>query len=297
MKIVAITASMKDGTGLKEFAKQFPTRFYDIGIAEQHALTMAAGMATEGMIPFVPIYSSFYQRAYDQVIHDIALQNLPVIMCVDRAGIVGADGETHQGMLDMAFFRLVPNLVIMAPKNFKELENMLEFAIKLKRPVVIRYPRGGESKNSELNDKNLKLEIGKAETLKNGTDVTIIAIGNMVSRALEVAKELEAKKRSVEVINARFLKPLDKTTISKSIKKTKFAVTIEDGTKINGLGTAVKELIVDDKIRGIKFKSFAYPDEFIPHGSVNELEDLYNMSTKKIASEINKECEVYKKNK
>ena len=296
-KIVAITASMKDGTGLKEFAKQFPNRFYDIGIAEQHALTMAAGMATEGMIPFVPIYSSFYQRAYDQVIHDIALQNLPVIMCVDRAGIVGADGETHQGMLDMAFFRLVPNLVIMAPKNFKELENMLEFAIKLKRPVVIRYPRGGESKNSELNDKNLKLEIGKAETLKNGTDVTIIAIGNMVSRALEVAKELEAKKRSVEVINARFLKPLDKITISKSIKKTKFAVTIEDGTKINGLGTAVKELIVDDKIRGIKFKSFAYPDEFIPHGSVNELEDLYNMSTKKIASEINKECEVYKKNK
>ena len=296
-KIVAITASMKDGTGLKEFAKQFPNRFYDIGIAEQHALTMAAGMAQEGMIPFVPIYSSFYQRAYDQVIHDIALQNLPVIMCVDRAGIVGADGETHQGMLDMAFFRLVPNLVIMAPKNFKEFENMLEFAVKLKRPVVIRYPRGGESKNSELNDKNLKLEIGKAETLKNGTDVTIIAIGNMVSRALEVAKELEAKKRSVEVINARFLKPLDKITISKSIKKTKFAVTIEDGTKINGLGTAVKELIVDDKIRGIKFKSFAYPDEFIPHGSVNELEDLYNMSTKKIASEINKECEVYKKNK
>lgn len=296
-KIVAITASMKDGTGLKEFAKQFPTRFYDIGIAEQHALTMAAGMATEGMIPFVPIYSSFYQRAYDQVIHDIALQNLPVVMCVDRAGLVGADGETHQGMLDMAFFRLVPNLIIMAPKNFKELESMLEFAVNAKRPVVIRYPRGGESKNSELNDKNLKLEIGKAETLKNGTDVTIIAIGNMVSRALEVAKELEAKKRSVEVINARFLKPLDKTTISKSIKKTKFAVTIEDGTKINGLGTAVKELIVDDKIRGIKFKSFAYPDEFIPHGSVNELEDLYNMSTKKIASEINKECEVYKKNK
>ena len=296
-KIVAITASMKDGTGLKEFAKQFPTRFYDIGIAEQHALTMAAGMATEGMIPVVPIYSSFYQRAYDQVIHDIALQNLPVVMCVDRAGLVGADGETHQGMLDMAFFKLVPNLVIMAPKNFKELESMLEFAVNAKRPVVIRYPRGGEDNLPELKEKNLKLEIGKAETLKNGTDITIIAIGKMVARALEIAKELEAKKKSVEVINARFLKPLDKTTISKSIKKTKFAVTIEDGTKINGLGTAVKELIVDDKIRGIKFKSFAYPDEFIPHGSVNELEDLYNMSTKKIASEINKECEVYKKNK
>lgn len=294
-KIVAITASMKDGTGLREFAKQFPTRFYDIGIAEQHALTMAAGMAIEGMIPVVPIYSSFYQRAYDQVIHDIALQNLPVVMCVDRAGIVGADGETHQGMLDMAFFRLVPNLVIMAPKNFKELENMLEFAINLKRPVVIRYPRGGEAKCSELNTKNIKLEIGRAETIKNGTDITIVAIGNMVARALDVAKELEKEKLSVEVINARFLKPLDKSTISKSIKKTKHVVTIEDGTKINGLATAVKELIVDDKIRGIKVKTFAYPDDFIPHGSVNELEDLYNMSTKKIASAIKTDATWLKK--
>ena len=143
-RIVAITASMKDGTGLRMFQKEFPKRFFDIGIAEQHAITMAAGMAKEGMIPVVPIYSSFYQRAYDQVIHDVAMQNLHVIMCVDRAGVVCADGETHQGTLDMAFFRLVPNLVIMAPKDFKELEDMLEFAIKLDRPIVIRYPRGGE---------------------------------------------------------------------------------------------------------------------------------------------------------
>ncbi len=286
-KIVAVTASMKDGTGLNEFAKQFPNRFYDIGIAEQHALTMAAGMAIEGMIPVVPIYSSFYQRAYDQVIHDIAMQNLPVVMCVDRAGIVGADGETHQGTLDLAFFRLVPNLVIMAPKDFKELEDMLEFAVNLKRPVVIRYPRGFEEKGIEYNKNNKgKIEIAKAETLKSGNDITIVAIGKMVSYAMKVANILENKNKSVEVINARFLKPLDDVTISKSIKKTKNVVTIEDGTIINGLGTAVKELIIDNNIRGVKVKAFGYPDDFIQHGSVQELEDLYNLTPNKIAENI-----------
>ncbi len=297
-KIVAITASMKDGTGLREFQKQFPKRFFDVGIAEQHALTMAAGMAQEGMIPFVPIYSSFYQRAYDQVIHDIAMQNLPVIMCVDRAGIVGADGETHQGMLDMAFFRLVPNLVIMAPKNFRELEDMLEFAIKLKRPVVIRYPRGEEEKDQDIKENtNSKIELGKAEVLKSGTDITIVAIGKMVPRALKVARELAKKKKSVEVINARFLKPLDDNIIMKSIKRTKYVVTIEDGTKINGLATAVKELIVDKNIRSVRVKTFAYPDEYIRHGTVTELENLYNMSTKKIVEEIEKDIVSSKKNK
>ena len=155
-KIVAITASMKDGTGLTRFSQEFPNRFFDIGIAEQHALGLAAGMAMDGMIPVVPIYSSFYQRAYDQVIHDIALQNLPVIMCVDRAGIVGADGETHQGTLDMAFFRLVPNLTILAPKDFQELEDMLAFAVELKKPVVIRYPRGGEDKEPFEKHENIE---------------------------------------------------------------------------------------------------------------------------------------------
>ena len=297
-KIVAVTASMKDGTGLREFQKQFPTRFFDVGIAEQHALTMAAGMAQEGMIPVVPIYSSFYQRGYDQVIHDICMQNLPVVMCVDRAGIVGADGETHQGMLDMAFFRLVPNIVIMAPKNFRELEEMLDFAINLKRPVVIRYPRGSEEKDQDIKENaKIKIEIGKAETLKNGTDMTIIAIGKMVPRALKVARELEEKKKSVEVINARFLKPLDENTIMKSIKRTKYVVTIEDGTKIDGLATAVKELIVDKNIRGVRMKTFAYPDEYIRHGTVAELENLYNMSAKKIANEIEKDTVSHKKNK
>ncbi len=272
-RIVAITASMKDGTGLTKFQKEFPNRFFDIGIAEQHALGMAAGMAKEGMIPVVPIYSSFYQRAYDQVIHDIVLQNLPVIMCVDRAGVVGADGETHQGTLDMAFFRVVPHLIIMAPKDFKELEDMLEFAVNLNKPVVIRYPRGGEE-NTKFK-KHEVLKLGKAEILKEGKDISIIAIGKRVAKAMEIAEKLKEKGIDIEVINARFLKPLDKETIKKSIEKTKNVITMEDGTEINGLGTAVEELIVEENIQNIKMKKYAWPDEFIKHGSVEELENIY----------------------
>ena len=270
-KIVAITAAMKDGTGLTEFANKFPDRFFDVGIAEQHALCMAAGMAKEGMKPVVPIYSSFYQRGYDQVIHDIAIQKLPVVMCVDRAGIVGADGETHQGLLDMAFFRIVPNLTIMAPKDFVEFENMIEFAIKLGKPVVIRYPRGGEDKYKF--NKEEKIELGKAETLTYGKNATIIAIGKTVSKAVKIAEKLE----KVEVINARFLKPLDVEKIKESIAKTKNVIVIEDGTSVGGLTTAIKELIVDENLKNIKFKSFAYPDKFIEHGSVEELEKRYNV--------------------
>ena len=270
-KILAITAAMKDGTGLTEFANKFPDRFFDVGIAEQHALCMAAGMAKEGMKPVVPIYSSFYQRGYDQVIHDIAIQKLPVVMCVDRAGIVGADGETHQGLLDMAFFRIVPNLTIMAPKDFVEFENMIEFAIKLGKPVVIRYPRGGEDKYKF--NKEEKIELGKAETLTYGKNATIIAIGKTVSKAVKIAEKLE----KVEVINARFLKPLDVEKIKESIAKTKNVIVIEDGTSVGGLTTAIKELIVDENLKNIKFKSFAYPDKFIEHGSVEELEKRYNV--------------------
>lgn len=278
-KIVAITAAMKDGTGLSEFQKQFPKRFFDVGIAEQHAVAMAAGMAKEGLIPVVPIYSSFYQRAYDQVIHDIAMQNLPVIMCVDRAGIVGADGETHQGLLDMAFFKLVPNLTIMAPKDFRELEEMLEFAINLKKPVVIRYPRGGEDAKIKF-EKHDKIELGTSETLQEGNDITIIAIGKMVAKAMHLANKIksentEKNKKSVEVINARFLKPFDTEKIKKSIEKTKSVITIEDGTCVGGLATTVKELIVDNNIQNVKIKTIAYPDKFIEHGTADELEKMY----------------------
>ena len=304
-KIVAITASMKDGTGLKKFKEEFPKRFFDIGIAEQHAITLAAGMAKEGVIPVVPIYSSFYQRAYDQVIHDVAIQNLPVVMCVDRAGLVGADGETHQGMLDMAFFRLVPNLTIMAPSDFKELEDMLEFAINLEKPVVIRYPRGGESKTKINNHE--KIKFGKAEIIKidesnsiensdkvaadknfknteiiENKKITIIAIGNQAPKAVAIATKLQEKNVQVEVINARFLKPLDTETIKDSILRTRNVITIEDGTCINGLATAVKELIVDEGLQNVKFKAFAYPDEYIKHGTVPELEEIYGMDASNI---------------
>ena len=289
-KIVAITAAMKDGTGMKKFQEKFPERFFDVGIAEQHALCLAAGMAKEGVVPFVSIYSSFYQRGYDQIIHDIAIQNLPVIMCVDRAGIVGADGETHQGMLDMAFFRLVPNLVIMAPKNFKELEQMMEYAVELKKPVIIRYPRGGENTNlwDNYKEKSKEIKIGKSEKLSNGNDLTIIAIGKTVEKALIIEKELKNKKIDAEVINARFLKPIDKETILKSILKTKNVVTIEDGTSINGLGTAIKELIVDENLEKIQLKTFAYPDKFIEHGSVEQIEKKYGQDVESIIREIEK---------
>lgn len=285
-KIVAITASMKDGTGLTEFAKEFPKRFFDIGIAEQHAVGLAAGMAKEGIIPVVPIYSSFYQRAYDQVIHDVAIQNLPVIMCVDRAGIVGADGETHQGTLDMAFFRLVPNLTIMAPKDFKELEEMLTFAVNLGKPVVIRYPRGGEAEYKI--EKQDKLQLGKAEILKEGKDLTIIAIGKMVTQAMELAEEIENEKedKTVEVINARFLKPLDEKTIMQSIQKTKNVITIEDGTIINGLATAVQEVILKQNLQNINIKNYAYPDQYIEHGNVEELEKIYKVDRETIKEGI-----------
>ena len=289
-KIVAVTAAMKDGTGLTEFAEKFPGRFFDVGIAEQHALTMAAGIAKNGLIPVVSIYSSFYQRGYDQVIHDICLQNLPVIMCVDRAGIVGNDGETHQGIYDMAFFRLIPNICIMAPKDFTELEQMLEFAVSLKKPVVIRYPRGGEEKEKFTEHNNI--ELGKCEKVKtillenDKKYVTIIAIGNMVSKSMQVARALSEKNIEAEVINARFLKPLDKESIIQSIEKTKKCITIEDGTIIGGLGSAIKELISEENLKDIQIKSFAYPDKFIEHGSIEELEAKYGLDVDTICAYI-----------
>ena len=289
-KIVAVTAAMRDGTGMTEFAKRFPDRFFDVGIAEQHALTMSAGMARNGLKPVISLYSSFYQRGYDQVIHDICMQGLPVVMCVDRAGIVGNDGETHQGIYDLAFFNLIPNINIMAPKDFEELGQMLEFALNLNKPAVIRYPRGGESKIKFA--RHEKVELGKCEkivenTFKNSEKcVTIIAIGNMVARALEVSKKLQEKGIGTEVINSRFLKPLDREEIIKSMKRTKKCITIEDGVITGGLGTSIKEMIVDEELRDVKIKAFAYPDKFIEHGSVDELEKKYGMDTETISTWI-----------
>ncbi len=283
-KIVAVSAAMIDGTGLKELKKQFPNRIFDVGIAEQHALGMAAGLAKKGLKPVVPIYSSFYQRAYDQVIHDICIQKLPVVMCVDRAGIVGNDGETHQGIFDMAFFSLIPNITIMSPKNFAELEKMLEFAVNLNEPVVIRYPRGCEGKIKF--DKCDDIKLGKAEVIKKGKDLTIVAIGKMVERAVEVSDILKEQSIDCEIINARFVKPLDYNTIERSIRKTKNVITIEDGILKGGLGSSVMELINEYKIEDVFVKMYGYDDVFVQHGSVEELEKLYGLDAKSIALSI-----------
>ena len=281
--IVAITAAMKDGTGLSKFAKEFPNRFFDVGIAEQHAIGLAGGLASLGMTPVVPIYSSFYQRAYDQVIHDICIQNLGVVMCADRAGIVGNDGETHQGILDLSFFNIIPNLNIMAPKDFGELEDMLEFAVNLRKPVVIRYPRGGEGLTKF--DKHEKIELGKSEIIKQGKDVTIIAIGKMVNRTYEVQEKLKKDNIDVEIINARFLKPLDEKAIIKSIEKTKKVITIEDNILKGGLASSIKELIIENEINETKIKCFGYPNTFVKHGSTEEIEKLYGLDIENIAKE------------
>ena len=281
-RIVAITAAMADGTGLSEFKKKYPKRFFDVGIAEQHAIGMAAGMAKSGLIPVVPIYSSFYQRAYDQVIHDVCMQNLHVIMCADRAGIVGNDGETHQGLLDMASFSIVPNMTIMAPKDFKELEQMIDFAVNFNGPILIRYPRGGEGK---LKLKcNEKIVLGESELLKEGSDVTIIAIGKMVEKAVEVADEFSKIGVDAEIINARFIKPFDENKIIESIEKTKKVITIEDGFIKGGLATTVNELIAKNGIIDVNIKNCGYDDEFVKQGSVQELEQINGLDCNSIVA-------------
>ena len=278
-RIVAVTAAMEEGTGLSSFAKKYPKRFFDVEIAEQHALTMVAGMAREGLKPVIPIYSSFLQRGFDQVVHDICLQKLGVVICVDRAGCVGADGETHNGLLDLSYLRTIPNMTIMAPKDFIELEDMLEFAIKYDKPIAIRYPRGGEGEYKFT--KHNKIMLGKSEVIKEGSDVTILGIGKMTERAMEVAELLEQDNISVEVINARFAKPIDIKTITESINKTKLLVTIEDNSISGGFGEGVKA-----SIRNCNIINFAYPDKFIKHGSVPELEEKYGLNKEAIYKKI-----------
>ena len=283
-KIVAVTAAMKDGTGLKEFAKEFPDRFFDVGIAEQHAVGLVAGMAKAGLKPVLPLYSSFLQRGYDQLIHDVALQNIPVTICIDRAGLVGNDGETHHGIFDMSFASAIPNLTIMAPKDFKELEEMLEFGINFNGPVLIRYPRGGEGKNKT--EKNDEMVLGKSEIIKEGKDISIIAIGKMVDKAIEASNLLKEQNIDAEVINVRFLKPLDKETILKSIEKTKKVVTMEDGILNGGLYTNILDLINRSNIENVKVTPIGYDDCFITHGSVYELEKEMKTDVKSIVEKI-----------
>jgi len=275
-KIVAISAAMSDGTGLDKFAEKYPDRFFDVGLAESHGVTFACGLAVEGLHPVAAIYSTFTQRAYDQIVHDLCLQNLPVTLALDRAGLVGEDGPTHHGVFDIAFLRHVPHMVLMSPKDENELQHMLKTAVEHPGPTAIRYPRGagfGVPMDQELKI----LEIGKAELLRDGSDVAIIAIGNMVYPSLDVAKRLSAEGVSVAVVNARFVKPLDEELILRIAKKTNRIVTVEEHVVQAGFGSAVLECLDANKLIGVKTLRLGLPDVFIEHGAQKVLRKNYGL--------------------
>lgn len=280
-KVIAVTGAMPDGTGLDEFAKKYKSRFFDVGIAEQHGVTFCAGLAAAGYIPVIPLYSSFLQRAYDQVLHDVCLQNLHVVFPVDRAGIVGADGETHQGVYDISFLSHMPNMAILSPSSFKELDEMLRYAVNVhKGPIAIRYPRG-----SVQSDFKNDFVFGKAAAVKNGTDLTIIASGRSVKTAEEVSDILAKNSIDCEILALPTIKPLDKNAVIASAEKTHTVITIEDNVKIGGIGSIVAELLEENSINRT-FHAFAFPDVPVIHGTVSEIDDYYGMSAKKIAYEV-----------
>ncbi|MFA7319063.1 MAG: 1-deoxy-D-xylulose-5-phosphate synthase [Parcubacteria group bacterium] len=297
----AITPAMCHGSGLVEFKEKFPSRYHDVGIAEQHALTLAAGLAAAGKKPVVAIYSSFLQRAYDQLIHDIALQNLNVLLAIDRAGIVGPDGATHAGSFDLSFLRVIPNLVIMAPRNISECRAMLEVGFDHKGPVAVRYPRGGDvvSLQPQLQPQplrsddyvgapplstgegeSLKMEIGKAQVLRAGRNIAILAFGAMVERCKAVAENLDAT-----LINMRFVKPLDEKLLEELAKTHKYFITVEDNAVLGGAGSAVAEFVLNNKL-SISIKNLGLPDEFLPHGTREEILALAGLSGEEIEKAV-----------
>jgi len=289
-RIVAITAAMPEGTGLNRFAVAFPERFYDVGIAEQHAVTLAAGMAAEGLRPVVAIYSTFLQRAYDQIIHDVALQNLPVIFCLDRAGLVGEDGPTHQGVFDMAYLKPIPNLVIMAPKDENELCRMLDLALASTQPVAIRYPRG-EGVGVPLDGQAVPLSVGVGEIVRGRRgvvyEVGLVAIGNMVHPAQVAATILEEEGVSVLVVNARFVKPLDRELLLEVARCCAHLVTLEEHVLSGGFGESLLGLLEEarqmgDGPRGHVMR-IGLPDEFVEHGAQKIVREKYQLSPEQIA--------------
>jgi len=286
--IAAVSAAMPDGTGLSEFARRFPERFFDVGIAEEHAVTFAAALAKGGLKPVVAIYSTFLQRAYDQLIHDTSLQRAPVVFCIDRAGLVGEDGPTHHGVFDIAYLRHIPHMMVMAPRDGLELEKMLEFAITLDAPVAIRYPRGSAA--SQLPASTFApISEGKAEVLRQGKDLAIIALGSMVSAAVKIADLLSHTHIEACVINARFVKPLDKEMLENVTARTKKIVTLEEGVCDGGFGSAVLECIEQENIKGVRVKRIGLPDEFIEHGTREELMKKYHLTPEQICETIQKE--------
>lgn len=293
-KIVAITAAMPEGTGLSPFAQIFPKRFIDVGIAEQHAVTFAAGLAIEGYKPVVAIYSTFLQRAYDQIIHDVCIQNLPVIFAIDRGGIVGEDGATHQGIFDLSFLSHIPNMSIMAPKNYAELKYMLEFALAYQGPMAIRYPRGGEGACAALIDTQ-PIVYGKSEILQSGKEIAIVATGKMVEVALGAASILKERGLTPYVVNARFIKPIDQDTLAEISEDITDIITIEDNVISGGFGQHLGSTLRKNKaFDHLHIHNLGFPDEFIEHGAASNIYKKYGLDRQSIAETIY--TQIYKKN-
>jgi 1-deoxy-D-xylulose-5-phosphate synthase len=283
-RVVVISAAMVEGNSLSSLVKEFPQRIYDVGISEQHAVTLAAGLATQGFIPIVAIYSTFLQRAFDQILHDVCLPDLPVIFALDRSGIVGEDGKTHQGIFDLSYLSLMPNMIICAPKDGNELQDLLYTALNTEHPMAIRYPRGWGT-DVPLATELHQLPIGKAEIIKQGADVAIIAIGSTVMSSLEAAEHLALWGTDAMVINARFAKPLDTELILNVANHTKKMVIVEENILSGGFGTAVVELLGKAEVSGVKVKRLGIPDEFVTHGKQDFLRSLYHLDALGIAKE------------
>jgi len=279
--LVGITAAMPQGTGLEGFAAEFPDRFFDVGIAEQHGITFAAGLAVEGFIPVVAIYSTFMQRAYDQILHDVCLQNLPVVLALDRGGIVGADGSTHQGLFDFSYLRHIPNLVVMAPKDENELQHMLKTAICCGRPASLRYPRGS-GWCGFLDEEAKEIPVGKAEVIRQGKDLILLAVGSTVKAAMEAASRLQNWEIDSTVVNARFVKPLDEELILSLVSECRRLITVEENALQGGFGSAVLELLEEKGITGVEVKRLGVPDVFVEHGSQDFLRHKYGIDAESI---------------
>lgn len=285
-RIVAITAAMPDGTGLTGFAKDFPDRFYDVGIAEQHGVTFAAGMAAEGFRPVFAVYSTFLQRAYDQVFHDVCLQNLPVTFALDRGGVVGSDGPTHHGAFDLSYLRHLPNMTLMAPKDENELQHMLATAISLGSPAAIRYPRGN-GYGIPLDQTLREIPVGTAELLRSGKDGALLALGTMVKPALDAAALLESQHGiSLAVVNARFVKPLDAAMILELAGSCRALITLEENALQGGFGSAVLELLEEQAVTGVRVLRIGYPDSYIPQGEQHELREMLGLDPQGIVSSV-----------
>ncbi len=280
-KIVAITAAMASGTGLNEFVKTHKDRFFDVGIAEQHAITFASAISKTGCIPYITMYSTFLQRAYDQIIHDVAITGQKMVICIDRAGLVGEDGETHQGVFDIGMLMNIPNFVVMSPANGNELEEMLELSVDINAPMAIRYPRGN---TPDFEYEHRKVEFGKATTIKTGEETAIVAVGNMVEVAVEVANELEKQGKKVAVINPRFLKPVDNDMVLE-LGNYKNIICLEDGQRINGFGSYLQGLLNEANINK-NIILLGYEDRFTNQGSVTQLREEHCLDAKSLIDKI-----------